>query len=200
MLRSPARVSGLAPGLILEAHPHVPPSPDAVSDEAPDLPVYRISKVEDRERLLAEAMAHAEAQEAQYQVLPAGEPLRGRWKAPAAWAVFGLAAVVALFPPGWLVGRPSPTPTDGDWDRGVRAAVYLQAQQVEAFRLREGRLPDSLDELPAQMRGVTFVKSNNRVYQLRARRPDGSLVVYDSAIPAASFQAAAGWIGEGGTR
>ena len=171
-----------------------------MSDEEPDLPVYRISKVEDRERLLAQAMAHAEAQEAQYKVIPADAPLRGRWKSPLAWGVFCLAAVVALFPPGWLAGRPAPTPTAGEWDRGVRAAVYLQAQQVEAFRLREGRLPDTLDELPAQIPGLAFVKSNNRVYQIRARRLDGTLVVYDSALPSTAFSAAAGWGGEGGTR
>lgn len=184
----------------MEVEPHLPPARCAVSDEEPDLPVYRISKVEDRERLLAQAMAHAEAQEAQYKVIPADTPLGGRWKSPLAWGVFCLAAGLALFPPGWLAGRPAPIPTTGEWDRGVRAAVFLQAQQVEAFRLREGRLPDTLDELPARIPGLAFVKSNNRVYQLRARRPDGTVVVYDSALPSTAFSAAAGWAGVGNAR
>lgn len=164
-----------------------------MSAEESDREVLAVSKVEERQRLLAETMAHAEAQEAQYKVIPADEPLRGRWKAPAGWALLAAAATVALFPPAWIAGRPAPVPTPGELDRGLRAAVYLQAQQVEAFRLREGRLPEVLEELPAHVPGVSFVKSNSRVYQIRARGPDGDLVVYDSGHPSAAFRTAAGW-------
>ena len=169
------------------------PTATSVSNPEPDTPVHRISRVEDRERLLAEALAHAEAQEAQYKVLPADEPLRGRWKTPLALFILVLAAWVALAPPRWIAGAPAPGPTAGDLDRGLRAAIWTQARQVEVFRLREGRLPEHLSELPAQMPGLILVRSNNRVYQIRGRSQDGELVVFDSAQPSPAFQAAAPW-------
>ena len=164
-----------------------------MSDPKPDTPVHRISRVEDRERILAAAMAHAEAQDSQYKVLPPSEPVRGRWKAPVAAATFVLAAWIGLFPPGWLAAQDAPRPTPGDRDRGLRAAVFLQAQQVEVFRLREGRRPAHLSELAAQLPDLILVRSNNRVYQIRGRRPDGALIVYDSSLPSPAFEAAAVW-------
>ena len=164
-----------------------------MTDPKPEPPVHRISRVEDRDRILAEALAHAEAQDSQYKVLPPSEPVRGQWKTPVAVAAFVVAAWIGLFPPGWLAGRDAPRPTTGDLDRGLRAAVFLEAQQVEVFRLREGRLPTHLSELPAQFADLILVRSNNRVYQIRGRRTDGVLVVYDSSHPSPAFEAAAVW-------
>ena len=167
--------------------------------EEPDTPVHRISRVEDRERLLAEAMAHAETQEAHYKVLPADEPARAGWRVPLAMLVLVLAVWVALAPPRWLAGADAPRPTDGERDRGLRAAMWMQARQVEVFRLREGRLPAHLSELPAQMPGLTLVRSNNRVYQIRGRLSGGELLVFDSARPSPAFEAAAPWLAVQGT-
>ena len=165
-----------------------------MTNPEPDTPVHRISRVEDRQRLLAEALAHAEAQEAQYRILASDEPVRGRWKAPLALLVLGLAAWVALAPPGWIAGPDAPRPTEGDRERGLRAAIWMQAHQVEVFRLREGRLPEHLSELPVQMPGLILVRSNNRVFQIRGRRPQGGLLVFDSAQPAPGFETAAPWM------
>jgi hypothetical protein len=165
-----------------------------VSEAESDTPVHRISRVEDRERILAEAMAHAEAQEAQYKVIPADEPVHGRWKAPLALAVFAVAAWIALDPPRWIAGTEAPRPTAAERDRGLHAAIWMQAHQVEVFRLREGRLPEHLSELPAQMPGLTLIRSNNRVYQIRGRRANGEILVFDSAKPAPAFEAAAPWL------
>lgn len=170
-----------------------------MSAEDPDPTVPTISRVEDRKRILAEALAHADAQEAHYKVLPAADPARGRWKIAVASLLLALAAWVALAPPAWVTGPAAPGPTDRDLERGLHAAIYLQVQQVEAFRLREGRLPSHLSELPVQLPGLTLVRSNNRVYQIRGLRPDGIPVVYDSARPSPAFEAAAaGWIAAGG--
>jgi hypothetical protein len=176
---------------VILAHPTTPAT---VSNAEPDTPVHRVSRVEDRERLLAEALAHAEAQEAQYKVLPADEPVHGKWKTPLAVALLALAAWVALSPPHWIAGIDAPRPNPMETERGLRAAIWLQAHQVEVFRLREGRLPEHLSELPAQMPGLTLVRSNNRVYQIRGRRPDGGLLLFDSAQPAPAFEAAAPWL------
>ncbi|MHB1194605.1 MAG: hypothetical protein ACYC6F_16390 [Longimicrobiales bacterium] len=162
-----------------------------MTNTEPDTPVHRISRVEDRERLLAETLAHAEAQEAQYKVLPAGEPEHGRWKASLAAVLLVLAAWIALTPPRWIAGAEAPFPTAGERDRGLRAAIWMQARQVEVFRLREGRLPEHLSELPVQMPGLTLVRSNNRVFQIQGRLADGELLVFDSAQPSPAFEAAA---------
>jgi hypothetical protein len=164
-----------------------------LSQEDPDLPIQRVSRPEDRERLLAEALAHAEALEEQYRVVPADPPHAARWKGALAVVTFGIALLTAVFPPAWLAGPPAAIPTPGDRDRGLRTAVFLQAQQVEAFRVREGRLPLTLAELPARLPGLTLVRSNNRVYQIRGRRADGTLVIYDSARPSPAFEASAVW-------
>lgn len=170
-----------------------------MSSEDPDLPVHDISSVEHRERILADALAHAEVQEAHYKVVPAAEPVGGRWKVAVASLLLALAAWVALVPPAWVTGTDLPRPSAADLERGVRSAIYLQVQQVEAFRLREGRLPSHLSELPVQLPDLTLVRSNNRVYQIRGRGADGVLVVYDSSRPSPAFEAAAaGWIGERG--
>jgi len=172
-----------------------------LTPEDPDVPADSISRVEDRERILADVLAHAEAQEAQYKTLPAAEPVGGRWKLAVASLLFALAAWVALVPPAWVAGAAAPLPTEGDQERGLRAAIYLQAQQVEAFKLREGRLPSHLSELPVEFTGLTLVRSNNRVYQIRGLRPDGVVVVYDSGRPSPAFEAAAAsWIGAGEER
>lgn len=162
-----------------------------MSSDDRDPPAYRVSRPEDRARVLAEAMAHAEAQEAQFKAVPA-TPGRGpRWKGPTAMVLFGVAAALAVFPPGWL-GPPRPRePTDAERVRGLRTELYLQAQQIEAFRMREGRLPDSLDEVPARFGDVRFVRSNSRVYQLVGHGPDGSRLIYDSARPDPVFRGVA---------
>jgi len=172
-----------------------------LTPEDPDLPADSMSRVEDRERILAEALAHAEAQEAQYKVLPVAVPAGRHWKLAVASLLLALAAWFALVPPAWVAGAAAPLPTAGDLERGLRAAIYLQVQQVEAFKLREGRLPSHLSELPVQLPGLTLVRSNNRVYQIQGRHPDGVLVVYDSGRPSPAFEAAAaGWIGAGENR
>lgn len=82
--------------------------------------------------------------------------------------------------------------------RGLRTVLYLQAQQIEAYRLREGHLPDSLGEVPARFAGIRYVRSNSRVYQLVGHGPDGSPVVYDSTRPDPIFRTAAAPVLAGG--
>ena len=68
------------------------------------------------------------------------------------------------------------------------AALQLQARQIEVFRARHGRLPRTLDEVPVRIPGIRFVRSNGRVYQLVAARPNGRALVYDSARPDPEFE------------
>lgn len=158
-----------------------------LDDQEP--PVRRISRAEERERLLAETLAHVEAQEAQYR-LPI-EPVQRQpmWKKLVAVLLFVVAGYFAFYPPTVLRGPEPPTPSIGQRMRGVRAALYLQAQQVEAFRVRTGRLPATLSQVAVRIPDIEYVRSNSRTYQLVARGPGGRTVVYDSAVPSPAYAA-----------
>lgn len=152
---------------------------------------------EERDRLLAAALAHVEMQEAIYRV-PSDSGEGRRWKGTIASSLFLLAALVIVVPPPAILPAPPATLSAADHLHGVRVSLLLQAQQIEAFRTREGRLPDSLDEVATALPGIRFVKSNNRLYQLVGYTPAGESVVYDSASPEPEFQAIDGaWAGPG---
>jgi len=153
---------------------------------------------EDRDRLLAATLAHAEMREAIYRV-PAESRRARRWKTSMAGLVLLAAAWVAAFPPAFLVpDRPRPL-SEADQLRGIRAALLLKSQQIEAFRAREGRLPDDLSQTGAPVADILYVKPNNRLYQLIGYTSRGEAVVYDSSAPGAAFEAVGvWWAGDGG--
>lgn len=149
-----------------------------------DPSVHRISRPEDRARILAEALAHAERQEEQHRIRFPVDPRRGRWKSPVAMTILAAAAVIAVFPPRFVSGAPFPMPTPAQLDRGLRIALFLQAGEVAAFRNREGRLPRSMDEVGgARFDDLLYVRSSGRVFQIVGHRPDGTPLVFDSARP-----------------
>ncbi len=176
---------------MLVPNPPVPGPSVTYPDHDP--PVERLSPEADRERLLAEALAQASAKDEAFR-RPGSGPHRTGWKMLLALVLLAAAAVLAVSPPSWLSPSPLPVLRHADVARGTLAVLDLEARQIDAFRLTHGHLPYSLDELPRPMPGVTFVRSNDRVYQLVAVLDDGSRVVYDSADPAPDFRAvAAAW-------
>lgn len=148
---------------------------------------------EERDRLLAAALAHVEMQDAIYRVQTESGASR-RWKGLIASAVFLMAVFLAGLPPAFLVPDAPPPLTASETARGLRMTLLMQAEQIEAFRARSDRLPTSLSEVDTALPGVRFVRSSNRLYQLIVYTPDGDAVVYDSASPDPAFAAAsAAW-------
>jgi hypothetical protein len=147
------------------------------------------SSPEERDRLIAEALAHAESRDLSYRPPPEAPVVR--WKGAAAALTALLGAALLVVPPGWLRGAPLPSVPPEARELGVRVTLLMQAQEVEAYRQRNQRLPDRLDDLGATMPGLRFVRSNDRVYQLVAYGPDGRAVVYDSTRPTADLGASA---------
>jgi hypothetical protein len=179
------------------AEPNVTAAPTAEADHPLDL--GPTSTPEARARLLAEALAHADMQEARYRV-PTESRTLGRIKGAIALAIFLLAGILVLAPPRFVSPEAPVGVADADRVSGVITALLLQAEQVDAFRVRERRLPVSLDELGVTVPGVRYVRSSNRLYQLIAYAPTGRAVVYDSAAPAPEFtEAELAWRGEGGS-
>jgi hypothetical protein len=170
------------------------PAPDDDSAESADdaaegeAEVTDLSKPEERDRLIAQALAHAETQDARYRQR-IGTDQTGRWKGLLATIVFVIAGYVAAAPPAWVRGEGGPAITESDQLRGVRVSLLLQAREVETFRAFNQRLPESLDELSGRLPGISFVKSGQRVYQLFAFTPAGQRVVYDPVSMDADFEA-----------
>jgi hypothetical protein len=164
-----------------------PPRPRARDPGAFDL--GSVSSPEVRDRLLAEALAHAEHKEARYRVPYRDSTSANLWKALLVVVLLAAAGVLAVAPPQWIRLAPAASLGRADALRGLRLALLLQAQQVEAFRLRTQRLPSSLDEVPSRFSEIRYVRSGSRAYQLVAYERDGSAVVYDSAAPTPPFRA-----------
>lgn len=180
-----AREAGVVAG---EAESEPPLEEEEEEEEAEDLDLGPTSTPEARARILAAALAHAEMQEARYRV-PTARSTVARLKAALALTFFALAGLLAIAPPSIVVPEPLPSLTAADRLEGVRLALLLQAEQIEAFRAREERLPRSLDEVATHVPGIRFVRSGSRLYQLIAYTPEGRAVVYDSSAPAPEFHA-----------
>jgi len=140
-----------------------------------------------RDRLLAQALAHSDLQDARYRVPLTGPRAAARWKAALASLLLLVAAILVAVPPAWVRPEPPARIDAPARAEGVRAALLLQGQQVDAYRVRFQRLPDSLDELPDRITGLRFVKSGNRAYQLIGQVPGGRTIIYDSSDPAPEF-------------
>lgn len=166
------------------------PAKEEAADEADltgAIDLGPVSTPESRDRLLAQTLAHAELQDARYRV-PFSDPRRAaRWKGAVAALLILVAATVAVAPPAWVQPEPPAELDDTGRARSIRAALLLQAQQVDAYRIRFQRLPDSLDELPHRLPGLRLVKSGNRAFQLIGYEQDGNAIIYDSADPAPEF-------------
>ena len=165
-----------------------------LSSDDQEVPLIDLSATADREEILADALAHAATQEAHLRQ-PLPETKRtGAWKAPLAMMVFTLSAYLLAFPPPWISGTALPTISESARVDGTRAAIFIQAQQIEAFRVRRGRLPGSLEEVEGALPGIRFVRSNSRVFQLVATDVGRPSVIYDSTRPIDEFAgAAAAW-------
>ena len=186
--------------------PAVLPNPPRLLSIENDAPVHDLgtddeddsafeqSSTEDRAAMLADAVAHAATQEAHYRQPHDDGRGSSPWKTPLAIVVFALSAYLVTFPPPWMAGEAPPALSRSAREQGLKAALFLQAQQIEAFRARQGRLPRSLEETTGALAGIQFVRSNNRVFQLVVAGPDGPSIIYDSSRPIDEFvAAAAGW-------
>jgi hypothetical protein len=140
-----------------------------------------------RDRLLAQALAHVELQDARYRVPYADPRPAGRWKALVAAGLLLVAGILAAAPPAWVRPEPPAQLDAAGRARALRTALLLQSQQVDAYRVRYQRLPESLGELRQRIPGLRYVRSGNRAYQIIGYERDGNAIIYDSSNPAPEF-------------
>lgn len=140
-----------------------------------------LSSEGERASLLASVMKHdAERKDAQ----AAAPALRPKPLAPQLLAL-GVSTLLAVYvwfgSPAWLSADPLPLPPLAEEGSVVRASVWLGAQQVEAFRRRNGRVPGSQEVGPLPP-GVSYERLDARHYIL-AGRGDRIGVTYASGQP-----------------
>jgi len=162
----------------------VPPDDGAGPDEVVLEDEEELSDPAVRERLLAETVAHALAQDAQYSG-PVGDPTGTRtgWKLLGALFLLVVAGLLLLAPPRFLTGPPPPGLTEADRRQGMEATLLLHALEVDAFRLDSARLPGSLEEVGASVSDIRYLRTGNRSYQLTLQAPGVGVVIYDGADP-----------------
>lgn len=172
---------------------------DAGAEVAALLDLGETSTPEDRARLLAEALAHAEMQDARYRVRTE-DRTTGRIKGTIALGLFALAGFLVVAPPGPVVPDPPTTVQRAELREGVVTALLLQAEQIDAFLAVQDRLPRALEELDTPLPGIRYVRSSGRLYQLVGYMPTGEPVVFDSAAPSEEFdRVAPAWRREAGS-
>ncbi|MDX1566576.1 MAG: hypothetical protein R3223_02175 [Longimicrobiales bacterium] len=97
--------------------------------------------------------------------------------------LLALVGTVWVFTGGglWLQPPPPPPPSAQHLDASLRLALYLQGQQIESFREREGRLPEDLDEIGASFPEIRYSPTNRGTYHLTAVT-ESRTVFYSSTL------------------
>lgn len=81
-----------------------------------------------------------------------------------------VSAYLSLNPPTWLRPEPVPPPTPAERSAGDRFAIYLQAQRIESFRNKTGRLPSTLADAGEAMPGIRYELLSDGSYALTSER------------------------------
>lgn len=129
-----------------------------------------------------------QAQEAAHEVRVRGP--RRMYQAFLVAILLGLTAWLWLLPPGWLVPPPPEPQPIAQEEAALRFGMYLQAQRIRAFEIREGRLPETLTEAGQGLPGVAYTVLGPDLYQLTGTT-DRLQLTYRSDQPLRE------WVGSG---
>ena len=145
--------------------------PDARGEEAADAVAAVLQHAKDRDEA------------SKRKSTPRKQP---KWMLPLGINLAVFAVYLLIAPPAWVTMNPVATPDLQSQEQSLRVAMYLQAQQVEAYRLQNDGLPQNLEELARDpMAGLEYVRDGS-TFQLIGTVGDQALV-YDSADPDPAF-------------
>ena len=129
-------------------------------------PRREVSPEHDRARALAAVMRdQSERADAALDAEVRGQK-RARMRRSALIAVWVGVAYVWLGTPSWLTIAPPPEQTIGEEAQSLRLNVFLQTQQIEAYRITRGRLPYVLEEAGPPFQGMEYRRRDSRSYDL----------------------------------
>jgi hypothetical protein len=138
---------------------------------------------------VAAVMKHAATQDeiAHRRITPKKQP---KWMLPFGVNLAVLAVYLLIAPPGWITVNPIEGPDLARQGDDMRAAMWLQAQQVEAYRIQNGRLPTTLAESGRVTAGVEYIRDGDHFRLIAAIDTIGDdPVIWDSNAPNTEFEA-----------
>lgn len=145
-----------------------------------------LSSDAERDRALAEVVRHThERSEARRSATAQMRRQHDQRGVGPRHGVFALVLVATLYvwlaAPGWAsFDRPEP-PSRLHREASLRIALYLQAQRIEEFRMRNGELPDSLAQTGPPLPGVRYEKTDLGTYHLEGQNDTLALFYSSSA-------------------
>lgn len=112
---------------------------------------------------------------------------QSKWMLPLGIQLAVIAIYLLISPPGWITVHPIKGPDPAMQEQGLRMAIYIQSQQIEAYRIKNGRLPTSLAELGGSVQpGVEYQLQGTGQYQLVGTNGKAALI-YSSTESAQRF-------------
>ncbi len=147
---------------------------DARGDEAADAVAAVLKHAADRDEA------------ARGRTAPKKQP---RWMLPLGINLAVFAVYLLIAPPDFVVMNPVEGPDEASQVESLQTAMWLQAQQINQYRIETGRLPDTLEDLPREpvAGSIEYVREGTG-YRLVAVVADAA-IVYDSQETDGSFQA-----------
>lgn len=114
---------------------------------------------------------------------------QAKWMLPLGINLAVFAVYLLIAPPQWVVMNPVEGPDPTSQVESLQTAMWLQAQQIDQYRLETGRLPDTLEDLPRDpvAGAIEYVREGSS-YRLVAVVADAA-IVYDPQQTDASFEA-----------
>lgn len=138
-----------------------------MSDQTPRSEEPRqVSPEAERARALAEVMRDQEMRARAHVRAEVRRAQRSRLRRRALVALWIGIAYVWLANPPWLrIESPPPQPLSEE-ATALRLNVFLQAQQIEAYRAQRGRLPYILEEVGPPFPGMEYRRRDSRTYEV----------------------------------
>jgi len=135
---------------------------------------------------VAAVLKHAAERDqiAQKKTTPRKQP---KWMLPLGVNLAVLAVYLLIAPPSWVTVNPVEPPDLARQSDDLKAAMWFQAQQIEAYKIQNGRLPATLAESGRVLPGVEYVRDGDR-FRLIGTVGDAP-VIYDSAASNTEFAA-----------
>ena len=136
------------------------------SGEAPaGLDRWRMSDDKERQRALEEVLRDQARREVLREIAHRDTGASLRLQLITSVLVVAALLVWLIPVPGFRASIPFPLAREEE-EAALRLATWVQAQQVEAFRQRRGRLPDVLREAGEPLPGMTYERIDAGTYRL----------------------------------
>lgn len=119
-----------------------------------------------------------------------------KWMLPLGINLAVLAVYLLIAPPAWVVVNPIEGPDLAAQTVDLKKALWFQAQRVDAYKIKHGRLPDQLADAGSPTPGVEYVREGNgyRLIGMVGEAP----VIWDSTGSNAEIVAAVASVSIGG--